>query len=176
MNKINPFFSEISQQRYKIYTNVAIINQIWHRVKWYFTSMNNTLPIYCIKYDYNHHILFWDITINIQNLWKNCHNYLNLASLHALAGHGTWSWYQIWRQSIQSSWRNVQGTDRLTDRETDQARSYIPWFHYCCAGNNNIAELLICSTLVMNIHSYLACWEALQVRVHYWWPGLGMGP
>ena len=31
MNKINPFFSETSQWKHKLYGNVAIITQIWHK-------------------------------------------------------------------------------------------------------------------------------------------------
>ena len=31
MNKINPVFSEISQQTHKMHEKVSIITQIWHR-------------------------------------------------------------------------------------------------------------------------------------------------
>ena len=41
MNKINSFFSEISEQTHKMYENVAIITQIWHRAKCHCTSMSN---------------------------------------------------------------------------------------------------------------------------------------
>ena len=34
--------SQISQQTHKTYEKVAIIIQIWHRAKWYLTSMGNT--------------------------------------------------------------------------------------------------------------------------------------
>ena len=45
MNKISPFFSEISQQIHKMYEKlgtIAQIAQIWQRDKCYFTSMSNT--------------------------------------------------------------------------------------------------------------------------------------
>ena len=48
--------------------------------------------------------------------WKNCHNYSNLTQSQILfymqqlpMDHGTWSWYPIWGQSSQPSWRNVWG-------------------------------------------------------------------
>ena len=43
MNKINPFFSEISQQIHKMYEKLATITQNWQRAKCYFTFMSNTL-------------------------------------------------------------------------------------------------------------------------------------
>ena len=39
--KINPFFSEISQQIHNMYEKLVTINQIWQRAKCYFTSMIN---------------------------------------------------------------------------------------------------------------------------------------
>ena len=48
MNKINPFFSEMSQQIHKMYEQVAIITEIWHRARCYFTSMSNRWYMYLI--------------------------------------------------------------------------------------------------------------------------------
>ena len=40
MNKITTFFFEILQQTLKIYEKIAIITQIWHRAKFYFTCIS----------------------------------------------------------------------------------------------------------------------------------------
>ena len=42
MNKITPFFSDISQQTHKVYEKVAINFPIWYRAICYGTSMSNT--------------------------------------------------------------------------------------------------------------------------------------
>ena len=46
MNKITTFFSEISQQTFKIYDFFYIITQIWNRAKLYFTCISG--PWYLI--------------------------------------------------------------------------------------------------------------------------------
>ena len=52
MNKINPLFSEISQQIHKMYEKLATINQNWHyRVTCYFTNMSNMVPDNCTRYE-----------------------------------------------------------------------------------------------------------------------------
>ena len=40
MNKIITFFAEISQQTLKSYEKIAIITQIWHKAKFYFTRIS----------------------------------------------------------------------------------------------------------------------------------------
>ena len=82
-NKFNPFFSEISQQIYKMYEKVDIITQIWLRTTCSFTSMSNAWYLITAKYEQNHHILLQDIT-TLQTLWKNSHNYLTLAQSRIL--------------------------------------------------------------------------------------------
>ena len=93
----------------QMFEKMSTVTHIWHRAKCYF-----------MKYEQNHHISLWDIRINTLNVFRNSHNYANLAQsdnsiLRASEIHGTWSWYPIWSKSIQLSSRNVWGwTDRLT--------------------------------------------------------------
>ena len=61
MNKISPFFYEISQQIHKMYEKVAIITQIWQKAKCYFTSMSNALYLIAVTHIFFNHIL-WDNT------------------------------------------------------------------------------------------------------------------
>ena len=76
MNKINPFFSDLSQQIHKMYEKVVIITQIWHRAKYKLNKHDQRLvPDTCTKYVQNHHIHLRDITTSTQNLGKNNHNY-----------------------------------------------------------------------------------------------------
>ena len=79
---------------HKMYEKVAIITQIWNKVKCYFTNMSNAWFLVTTKYEQNHPILLCDITTNTQNVLKNSHNYSNLAQsqnsiLRASATHGT---------------------------------------------------------------------------------------
>ena len=68
MNKINIFFSEISQQIYKMYEKVAIITQIWQSQMLFYKHEQGIVPDNCTKYEQNHHILLRDNTTNTQNL------------------------------------------------------------------------------------------------------------
>ena len=63
------------QQQHKLYEKVAIITDIWHRAKCYFTSM---IHDDCFKYEQNHDILLWEITKNTKNVYKKCINCSNL--------------------------------------------------------------------------------------------------
>ena len=76
--------------------------------------------------------------------------------LCATATHGTWSWYQIWRKSIQPSWRNVCQ------------------FHYHGARNNKHSDwvwpgLSVVSTIDdhWNHWRLLAPWRPMPTL--YWW-------
>ena len=61
MNTINPFFSAISQQIYKMYEKVVIIIQIWYRAKCYiyckiYNHEQTMVSDNCTKYEQNHNI------------------------------------------------------------------------------------------------------------------------
>ena len=125
---------------------MAIITQIWHRAKLYFTSIllkQLIVPDYCTTYEQNYHILVWDITRNTQNLCKNCHIYSNLAQSQILfymhqqpmvPDHGTQ--YKENPFSYHGGMHKDVLTDRLVDGLMDWTRSCIPWFHLSGAGNN----------------------------------------
>ena len=137
MNTIDPFFSEISQQIHKMYEKVAIIIQIWHKAKSYFTSMSNTW--YPITTNMNKITTFF-FTISQNSKFRKKLAYLlkfgteTNSILHALVARDTWWWYSIWRKSIQPSWRNAQGqtSRQQTDGQTDWTLSYISRF--CLGG------------------------------------------
>ena len=67
----------------KFKKNVAIIIQIWHRAKCYFTYQQHRYLITVRNINKNQPIL-WNITTNIQNVWKIGHNYSNLAKCQML--------------------------------------------------------------------------------------------
>ena len=58
----------------------------------------------------------------------------------ALAGHGTWLWYQIWRTIhlaiMEEYMRMARQLARHTDGQLDWTHSYILWVAYCRARNN----------------------------------------
>ena len=43
INKITTFFYDISQQTLNIYETIAIITEMWHRAKFYFTCISGPL-------------------------------------------------------------------------------------------------------------------------------------
>ena len=150
MNKINLFVSDISHQIHKIYETVTIITQIWHTAKcsmsneWYLITVPNINKITTFVCELTQQTLKMYVEKTI--ITQICTEPNSIS--HASVAHGIWSWYIIWRKSIQSSWRNVQGrpnrcTDRridgwldgLTDRLTDWTLSYIPQF---CLGSAGI--------------------------------------
>ena len=126
MNKINPFFNELHalQQILKMYEKVAIITQIWHWAKCYLQpwAMHHTWLLYQIWTKSPHSSLRY-YNKHSKNVWKNCHNYSNWyrAKFYFICISGLW--YQIWRKSIQPSWRNVQ-------RQTNRLTGPIPIFPY----------------------------------------------
>ena len=65
MNKINPFFSEISQL-HNMHEKVVIITQIWQSQMLFYKHEQHIVPDTCTKYEQDHHILLCDITT--QNL------------------------------------------------------------------------------------------------------------
>ena len=104
-----------------MYENMPIITQIWHRAKCYFASMSNaSYQINCTKSEKKnspHSSLRYHTT---QNVWKKLPQLLQFGTepnsiLHASAAHGTWSWYPIWRKSIQPPWTSCTRTARQTD-------------------------------------------------------------
>ena len=127
VNKINPFFSIIPQQIYKMFEKQAIIIQIWHKAKCYFTGMSNTW--YMITVPNLNKIttvnMAMDITTNTQNVWKNCHNYSNMAYSQILfymhkrpmvPDHGTQ--YEENPYSHHGGMHEDGKTDRQTDSQT----------------------------------------------------------
>ena len=79
MNKIKPFFSEISQQTHKMYEQVAIITQLWYRVKYYSTSIRNTWYLIIVPKLNKISTFFYDISHTQTTFMKECHSYSNLA-------------------------------------------------------------------------------------------------
>ena len=95
MNKINPFFSEMPQQIHKMYMyeKVAIITQIWYRVRCDFTSTSNAWYLINVL-NMNKITTFLEISQpKTQNLSENNHYNSNWAEpnsiLHASAAHDT---------------------------------------------------------------------------------------
>ena len=79
MTKINTFFSEISQQIHKMYEKVAIITQSWAQTQMLFYKHEQRMVLVWTKSP--HSSLKYH---NTQNLWKNNHNYSNLAQSQIL--------------------------------------------------------------------------------------------
>ena len=80
MNKINPFFSEISHQIPQMYDKVIIITQIWHRTQCYFTTISNAWYLIPVP-NINKITTFFAVISQqrLKRLWRNGHNYWNLA-------------------------------------------------------------------------------------------------
>ena len=126
MNKINPFFSAISQQMHKMYNKVAIITQIWYRPICNFTGMSNAWYLITVQHMNKITTFFSKI---LQQTLKIYDKIAIITQIwhRASAAHGTWSWYPIWRKSIQPSWGNARGRlNRKMDRPMDWTLSYIP--------------------------------------------------
>ena len=79
MGKLNPFFSELAQQIHKMYEQVALITQIWHSTRGYFTSMSNTWCLITVPSMNKITIFLSDISQLTLTIYENyCHNYSNV--------------------------------------------------------------------------------------------------
>ena len=126
MNTINTFFLRYHKKHRICMKNIAIITQIWHRCKCYFTCFSNTWYLISVP---NMNIInpfFNEISQQIQKMYEKMaiitqiwQKRQTLFYMHQWS-MVLWSWYPIWRKSIQPSWRNARGwTDRWTDAWTD---------------------------------------------------------
>ena len=111
-----------------------IITKIWHRAKCNFTSINNTWYTWVMYQiwtnsphsspSYQQTLTIYGEIAKLSQIWHRAKwNYILCASV----AHGTWSWYQIWRKSIQPYWRNMRGqANEWMDRPDPFLYSLIP--------------------------------------------------
>ena len=130
MGKINPFFSERSQQIHKMYEKLAIITQIWQKVNFYFTSMSNTSFLITVQ-DMKKITTFFKHS----KFRKNYHNYTNLAQSQNLfymhqqpvvPDHGTQ--HEGNPSSHHGGMHEDGWMDGLTDGLTDRRTGSFPIF------------------------------------------------
>ena len=112
-------------------------------------SQPHMVPDNFTKYEQNQPILHGDITTNtmyeymaiITQIWPgNCDCTCTSSTWY------TWSWYQIWKKSIQPSWRNARGwmerrakrwTNGRKNRWTDRS---IYWTHFYIPNSTIVVE------------------------------------
>ena len=78
MNKMATF-SAISQQTHKMYEKVAVITQIWHKDKRYFTSMSNASYLVTVLNTNKITRFFSVISQQTLKIYETTHNYSKLA-------------------------------------------------------------------------------------------------
>ena len=140
-NQPIPFWAIATNIKFK--KNIAIIIQIWHRAKCYFTCMRNSW--YLITAPNMNKITTFISAIQTLKIYEKI-------AILAQVWHRakfcfiriSGPWYLIWRKSIQPSWRNVRGW-------TDWTLFYIPWFCLGRLRNNKDTGTVYFKWTVCNI-------------------------
>ena len=130
-----------------MYEKVAIITEIWHIAKCYFTRMNNALYLITVsKMNKKYHILFWDLT--------TLKIYEKITQITQIGYRGKFYftcisslWYLIMLPNMKKIHPAIIEECVRMFRRTDETFSYIPRFRLGGVGNNRIKPVHVLSNI-----------------------------